>query len=370
MSNVIRMSKAAAVRLGFTALLLSGWCLIGFGADSAPTTVTVMTRNVDAGTDLGYVLAATDETSFAQGMAATLGELQASKFQQRAALLAAEIHATMPDLIALQEVTLWRTGPIMQPPATNILYDQLDQILAELGKLNLHYGVNAVQSELDAEVPVPTSTAGIDLRMTDRDVILARLDLPQSQFDLFNAQTHRFKSAFTFGNPILGQLAVPSGWMAVDVVANGSKFRFVNTHLQSPIAGISQADQVQRAQAEELLANLYLTGMPIVLAGDFNANAEPGPEDTGTARRIVNAGFLDAWTSAHPGDPGYTWPLFGEDQNGGPATPNERIDLIFAGGTLQLSFGDTPAVVTAERTGTSAPFASDHAGLVVKLRLK
>src|ERR1035437_1703566 len=244
MSNVIRVSKAAAVRFGITALLLSGWCLTGFGAASTTSTVTVMTRNVDAGTDLGYVLAATDETSFAQGMADTLKELQASKFQERAALLAAEIGATMPDLIALQEVTLWRTGPIMQPPATNILYDQLDQILAELGKRNLHYGVIAVQSELDAEAPVPT--AGIDLRITDRDVILARLDLPQSQFDLFNAQTHRYRSVFSFGNPILGQISVPCGWMAVDVVANGSKFRFVNTHLQAAIPGLPPAAQGQR----------------------------------------------------------------------------------------------------------------------------
>jgi endonuclease/exonuclease/phosphatase family metal-dependent hydrolase len=368
MSNVIRMSKAAAVRLGFTALLLSGWCLTGFGADSTPTTVTVMTRNVDAGTDLGYVLAATDETSFAQGMAATLAELRASKFKQRAALLAAEIGATMPDLIALQEVTLWRTGPIMQPPATNILYDQLDQILAELGKLNLHYGVIAVQSELDAETPAPL--AGIDLRTTDRDVILARLDLPQSQFDLFNAQTHRYKSVLTIGSPILGQLAVPCGWMAVDVVANGSKFRFVNTHLQTPITGMSQAEQVQRAQADELLVNLLFAGMPVVLAGDFNSNAELGPEHTGTAQRIVNAGYVDSWKSAHPGDPGYTWPLFGEDQNSGPTVATERIDLIFAGGLLQRWFGNTPAIVTADRTGTTSPFASDHAGLVVKLRLK
>src|ERR1039458_71329 len=130
MSNVIRVSKAAAVRLGFTALLLSGWCLTGFGADSTTSTVTVMTRNVDSGTDLGYILAATDGTSFAQGMAATLAELQASNFQQRAVRLAAELGATKPDLIALQEVTLWRTGPIMQPPATNTLYDQLDHILA------------------------------------------------------------------------------------------------------------------------------------------------------------------------------------------------------------------------------------------------
>ena len=368
MSNVIRVSKAAAVRFGFIALLLPGWCLTGFGADSTPATVTVMTRNVDAGTDLGYLFAGTDENSFAQGMAATLAELGASNFQQRAARLAAEIGAAMPDLVALQEVTLWRVGPLMQPPATNIMYDQLDEILTELARRNLHYGVVAVQSELDAEAPVPTGN--IDLRMTDRDVILARLDLPQAQFDLVNAQTHRFRSVFTFGNPVLGQLAVPCGWLAVDVTVNGSKFRFVNTHLQSPIAGIPQAEQVQRSQADELLANLFFAGIPVVLAGDFNANAEPGPEHTGTAQRIVSAGFADTWKSAHAGDPGYTWPLFREDQNGGSAIPNERIDLIFAGGPLQLFFGNTPAIMTAERTGATAPFASDHAGLVVKLRLK
>jgi len=53
-----------------------------------------MTRNVDAGTDLGYIFAATDESSYVQGMAATLAELQASNLQRRAARLAAEIGAT------------------------------------------------------------------------------------------------------------------------------------------------------------------------------------------------------------------------------------------------------------------------------------
>lgn len=368
MSNVTRVPKAAAVRLGFIALLLCCWCLTGFGADSTNPTVTIMTRNMDSGTDLGYIFGATDQNSFIQGMAATLAELQASNFQQRAARLAGEIAANMPDLIALQEVTLWRTGPIMQPPATTILYDQLDLLLAELGKRNLHYGVIAVQSELDAEAPAPS--AGIDLRITDRDVILARLDFPQSQFDLVNAQTHRYKAVFNFGSAILGQIAVPCGWLAVDVTVNGSKFRFVNTHLQSTVAGIPQAQQIQVAQGDELLLNLAFSGMPVVLAGDFNSNAEFGPERTGVAQKIVAAGYADTWDAAHASDPGYTWPLFGQDQNSGPATPNERIDLIFTGSLLPFWFGHAPAVVSADRTGTTPPFASDHAGLVVKLRLK
>jgi endonuclease/exonuclease/phosphatase family metal-dependent hydrolase len=358
MSNVTRTPKAAAVRLGWTALLLCCWCATGMGADSA-NTVTIMTRNVDAGTDLGYIFAGTDQNSFIQGMAATWAELKASKFQQRATRLAAEIGDAKPDLIALQEVTLWRTGPLMRPPATDILYDQLDLILAELEKRDLHYGVIAVQSELDAEAPSPAER--IDLRMTDRDVILAKLDLPQSQFDLFNVQTHRYAAVFSFGSPILGQLSVPCGWMAADVVMNGSKFRFVNTHLQGTISGIPEAEAAQRAQADELLANLASAGMPVVLAGDFNSNAEPGPEYTGVAQKIANTGYTDTWKAAHPSQPGYTWPLFGEDQNSEKTSPNERIDLIFAAG---------PAVVSAERTGATPPYASDHAGVVVKLRLQ
>ena len=364
MTRFVCMSRAATARLGGIALLLGCWCAAGLRLEGASPTVTVMTRNVDAATDLGYIFAATDEASFARGMAATWAELHSSNFKQRAARLAAEIEAAAPDLIALQEVTLWRVGPLLSPPATTVLYDQLDLLLSELAKRDLHYGVVAVQTEVDAEAPVPT--VRMDLRMTDRDVVLARLDLPRSQFEVLNAQTHRYTAEFSFGNPVLGQLSVPCGWIAVDIAMNGSKFRFVNTHLQAAIPGDPAAERVQRDQAEELLASLLPAGIPVVLAGDFNANAEPGPEFTGTAQRIVQAGFVDAWKVAQPGDPGYTWPLFGEDQNSGPTTPNERIDLVFVAGAAS---GPVPAVLSAVRTGIAHPFASDHAGVVVKVRL-
>ena len=218
-------------------------------------------------------------------------------------------------------------------------------------------------------MPKRRPPSGVDLRITDRDVILANLDQPQSEFDLVNAQTHRYKAVFNFGNAMLGQIAVPCGWLAVDVTVNGSKFRFVNTHLQSTVAGIPQAQQIQVAQGDELLLNLALAGMPVVLAGDFNSNAEIGPEHTGVAQKIVAAGYTDTWDSAHPYDPGYTWPLFGQDQNSGPTDPNERIDLVFTGSLLPVWSGHAPAVVSAIRTGTTPPYASDHAGVVVKLRL-
>lgn len=367
MSYVTNSSRAAARRLGGIALLFCAWAAAPAWAETQ-NTVTVMTRNMDAGTDLHFIVGATDQASLIEGAAATLGEIQASGIPERAARLADEIGAQKPDLIALQEVTLWRTGPLLQPPATGILYDQLTLLLAELAKRNLYYGIVAIQTEFDSEIPVPA--AGVDLRMTDRDVILARLDLPQSQFDIFNAQTHRFKAVLSFGTPALGQVSVPCGWMSVDVIVNGSKFRFVNTHMQSTIPGLPEAEQTQLAQANELIAGLLAAGMPVVLAGDFNANAEPGPEYTGTVQEITRAGFADTWRTIHPGDPGYTWPLFGEDEASGPTVPNERIDLIFTSGFLQGFFGRDASVVSAERTGMSQPWASDHAGVVVKLRLR
>ena len=357
------ISKRRAALLLAAAVTLS--CPLAARADN-PHLVTVMTRNMDAGTDLGYILAATDQNSLFAGVAATLEEIQASGILARASRLADEIAANRPDLVALQEVTLWRTGEFLQPPAKDVLYDQLDLLVAELAKRNLHYSVTATQLLLDAEVPVPT--AGIDLRMTDRNVVLARNGLPKSQFAVSNVQMHRFNTIFEFGSPLLGQFSEPAGWISMDVEILNSKFRFVNTHLES--AGVPGGAGIQLAQVGELLAALATPGMPVILAGDFNANAELGPENTGGVEQIVAAGFTDTWKSIHPGDPGYTWPLFGEDQAAGPATPNERIDLVFTQGFQEQWSGRNPSLLSAERIGTAAPYASDHAGVVVKVRMK
>jgi endonuclease/exonuclease/phosphatase family metal-dependent hydrolase len=248
MSNVIRVSMAAAGRFGAIALLLIGGCVTGQGADSEKKKLTVMTRNMDNGTDLGYIFAATHEKSYAYGMQATWDEIHRSNFKQRAARLAEEIEEAAPELIALQEVTLWRVGPLLSPPATGVLYDQLDLLLAELAKRKLSYGVVAVQVEVDAEAPVPT--VGVDLRMTDRDVILARQDLPSSLFRVLSAHSQQYAAMLQLGNPVLGQIPVPCGWLVADVVVDGVKLRFVNTHLQAAIPGVPEAEQAQHQQGQ------------------------------------------------------------------------------------------------------------------------
>jgi len=103
-------------------------------------------------------------------------------------------------------------------------------------------------------------------------------------------------------------------------MANGSKFRFVNTHLQSAIPGLQQAEQVQREQADELLASLLSLAHRWCWPAISTPTRSPG-RNRPARRSTSESGFVDAWKFAHPADPGYTWPLFGEDQNSGPVTP-------------------------------------------------
>jgi endonuclease/exonuclease/phosphatase family metal-dependent hydrolase len=327
------------------------------GAD-APS-IKVMTRNMDAGTDLGYIFTATDPVSLALGVAATLQELKESKLDARAKMLADEIEAEMPDLVGLQEVTLFRKGALMKPPAREVLYDQLQSLMDELDKKGLHYAVVTTANLVDAELPAPT--AGMDIRMTDRDVIIARSDLPASVFDVYNATTRRYKTIMQIPNDVTGPIPVLRGWMSVEVTINGIAARFYTTHLETlypgPLNGPSRA--VQLAQAAELVADTATSANPVIIAGDFNANADPGIDFTETTRLIMSAGFLDAYRTMNINTPGLTWPLFGEDQFSGPTVPWERIDLIFGKGLKVLSaknVGTEPA-----RNGL---YTSDHAGVV------
>ena len=340
-------------------------CCCGVGwsaAASEKVTVRVMTGNMDAGTDLKLVLAATDDKSFAQGVAATLAEIHASGVSQRAARIAEEIALQKPDLIGLQEVTLYRTGPFSLQPtgAADVLYDQLDLLMSELAHRNLKYAIAVAQNLLDVEVPVPTQN--LNLRMTDRDVILVRSDLQQSGLDVFNIQTRRFQTLLPL--PVLGGLVILRSAESADVNMGGQVFRFVSTHLEGPIPGIPQTVLVQLAQAQEILDALKTTDAPVVLIGDFNANAESGADHTGAVELLVNGGFQDVWHALHPDNPGYTWPLFPEDQaRAYPISYQERIDLIFARGLTPVS------IQRLSVGGFWGAMASDHAGVVATLEI-
>src|SRR5258707_1154657 len=94
-----------------------GWSQTAY-ASREPHQITFMTRNMDAGTDFGPVLAAHTFPELLAGVAALYAEVQASNPPERAVAVAREIAAAQPDLVALQEVSQWRTGPLFGNPTT------------------------------------------------------------------------------------------------------------------------------------------------------------------------------------------------------------------------------------------------------------
>ena len=353
-----KVSVATLLLLGCFSQI--GWADIENGFDHHTRSVTVMTQNMDAGTDLGFLF---KEPDLLKAATLTYGEVLDSDIPGHTALLARIIARQQPDLISLQEVTLWQT--VSSDNKTSMLYDQLDLLLKALKKLNKPYKVVISQSLSQSTLPVdPTqlgdltdTTKAVDF--TDRDVILARADLKPSELVLSHPQKQLYNTLLTL---LLGQSK--RGWLSVDAKIRGKSFRFVNTHLETVIPSIiPQTSLIQVTQAEELLQAMSNTQLPVILAGDFNADAEfagIGPDQTDTPNKILAAGYTDTWHEVHPNNPGFTWPLFLED----PVSPMpkgsiERIDLIYA---RNLN------VLDAYRVGNlNQNFASDHLGVVAKL---
>jgi len=102
-------------------------------------------------------------------------------FRARSKLLAAEIAAEKPDLLGLQEVALWRHGPMQldhigRPDAIEVDYDFLAILLADLANRGVRYEIVQVEQESDVEAPAftgdplaGTASSAEDVRLTDRD---------------------------------------------------------------------------------------------------------------------------------------------------------------------------------------------------------
>jgi endonuclease/exonuclease/phosphatase family metal-dependent hydrolase len=349
--------------------------LISYGstetfADNRDRTVTIMTQNMYLGTDLSEVFA---ETTF-EGVAAEVGEafleVQASRVEERISRIADQIAQASPSLIGLQEAALWQTGPAFHSAdATDVAYDYLALLLDELSSRGLSYEAVIVKELFEAEVPgFIGPNEALDIRYTDRIAILARTDLDTSQLKLEAVHSGTFALNISFFHPILQEVTVPRGWTAADVKLRGKNYRFINTHLESfePVV-------VNLVQALEVLQVPANTSDPVILAGDFNSNAEnPADPFYPTYPLLLSGGFLDTWDAVHPNDPGYTWPLFLINPSPGNFTnPNQRIDLVlFRGAITPIGaeiVGEDPVLDVTTPSGFRP---SDHAGLVATIVLE
>jgi endonuclease/exonuclease/phosphatase family metal-dependent hydrolase len=358
---------------------------------SGDRTVSVMTRNIYLGGNINRPIRAAMDRTGREGILA-LGHanhklrevVTRTDFATRSRLLAAEIATARPDLIGLQEVGLWRHGPMQldrvgRPDATQVDLDFLNMLLADLANRGVRYEVVHVQQLSDVEAPAFTGnpyagTAGsaADVRLTDRDVILVRTEAGlRIEASGGGAYQQRFQVE-------LGDTIFPfvRGYAWADVAVGSARIRFVNTHLES------QSAQLARAQAEELLNGpAGDMSLPTVIACDCNSNPaslaarSSVPIGSGAAYRLITDGhgYTDLWLQQQGRDgPGNTaW--LSELVNDETADFERRIDLVLARSATTGQIVANRAEVTgdelADRDPVSKLWPSDHAGVVVELRV-
>ena len=338
--------------------------------------IPVMTRNLYLGADLSPVFEAAakgDGPGIVQATTTAWQNVKATNFPERAGALADEIEHSEPLLVGLQEVSLFRTGPpdsitSAPTPAAHVELDYLDILLKQLDQRGLHYAPVTITQEADAENPGYTAPGVLqDIRLTDRDVILARTDVSSSKLQLSNKQTGNYA---TYASLPIGQtgqsIKLLRGWGSVDVTLRGQTFRFINTHLEQE----GQLNAIQVAQGNEILNGPAKTSLPVILAGDFNSRADG--TGTPTYDNLIGAGFKDAWSATHPRELGNTW---GHDADLLNTTVNltQRLDLVLFRNTSSVTpnLCGLDADVVGDELGDRTPsglWPSDHAGVVATLR--
>lgn len=319
------------------------------GGNDAHRLTTVMTQNLDEGTDFAPLFAAKDQSEFKDAAIAIFQEVLASNIPARARLVAEEIAAAAPDVVSVQEASVWQWQTVVGSGSLDALAS-LEQALAADGA---HYAPALVLDEFSGGAQVP----GLgQVSFLDRDVLLVRTDEPAGHLHVTNVQAGHYTNLLSIST-LIGTVTVTRGWISADLTLRGRTVRFIVTHLESFSA------DAQQAQGGELVAGPASTPLPVIVAGDLNTGPGVSEAFFKTYQEILAAGFTDTWPVTNPGVPGFTNAFHAEDPYG-PSAPDKRIDLVLVRGNL-IPVSDT-------LTGTSPVnglWPSDHAGVIAKIRI-
>ena len=339
--------------LAVAALLVTPFAAAQMGP--AHGTVKVMTYNVNEGSDFLEVLSAQTPAEFVAAVQITLNAVDASNPPLRMKAVAHQIAINQPDLVGLQEVSTWLVGP---PSSPAVRYDMLKDLMAALAAQGQKYKVVGIVPEFQLAGPLPDLTNYLFVQ--DTDVMLAR---DEPGMTLANVQWGIFPTLLPITTPG-GPYNVTRGWGSADVTLHGAQFRFIVTHLESYAAQAPATLLIQEAQAYELAMGPANTNMPVVIAGDFNADALGNDASIATWQEMQNLGFTDAWAARYPKVAAPTWPLL--DSSANNATAFQRIDFIWTKGNIRpLNLSQAGA---APQDKVKGLWPSDHAGVRAHLQ--
>lgn len=363
-------------------LLALGLALIATGAPSAAAeggrTVTVMTQNLYQGTEFAHIQGLVGASpSFEEALAATTADYatyEATRFNDRAKPIAAEIAQNRPALVGLQEVATWHRGafdpahPFALPAPVNEDFTQ--ELVAALAADGIHYAaVSRHDDNFTLAFPILTPGGLVAVGMVESGVILARADLPPGQLKLSDPMSGTYLARPPlFPNPLDPDpphgFQFTNSWQSIDVKLRGKSFRFITTHLDALIPG----GVISGPQAQELLAGPAHTPLPVIVTGDMNSGLRDAPAAYET---LLAGGLSDTWTAAGLGTPPLTCcHLAPEDLIGDPnATYTSDLDHVFTRGPFSVL--DTHLVGNVPPSPPPSPFIwpSDHAGMVATLAL-
>lgn len=339
--------------------------------------LTVMTRNMYLGAELAPVQTAKTQEEFFAAAQAALAQIAANNFPERAQALAAEIVEKQPHLVGLQEVYNFTFNGSNGPPPFR---DHLADLMAALTAQGAGYRVAAVVKDMDIQVPLSGNVLGV----IDRDVILARNDVPTAVVPLALSGCRQSLDGCNYTvvasapSPLGVTIAIERGFVAVDAMAGNGPVRFVNTHLElrnvDPTNPLSPL--IQAMQAYELVSVLAgfpnPLNVPVIVAGDFNSKPQDQTLTVGPYVivppywQLTGAGFMDTW-NLRPGDPQGLTCCQTENLLNLDSILYERIDVVF---TSVPSVGMVKVNLVGNDETDKTPsglWPSDHAGVVTRL---
>lgn len=326
---------------------------------------TVMTYNVYLGANLQPLFApVSDPLELIQRAKGIFDHLDKVDFNLRAAAIAEQIIENDPDVVALQEVSLWRTALRSTPAEITVKYDFLKILLDGLARQGHPYRTVSVSENFSGRLPISLTTDGL---YTDRNAIIVPVDEAVSELITSNPMDGVFETSLPVsigGNP----LEVTRGWASTDVTIRGKTYRLFDTHFEA------FDGRVRFGQVNELAQIMSESPHPAVLAGDINLYPMGvRPEDATTWDVLTRSGFADAWVQADCFEPRYTAGQT-DDLDNVPSILDNTVDYVLFDADDDLDAVEGSCDIAGEelddRTNTMPRlWPSDHAAVVVDLHI-